>query len=90
MPNKDYKNTLKVFQSVKEKNKFMSTQKQIEVEEVAVKLPKRVMDFLRLTEENPIAWIECKIVEVTLSDTDCMSQKDWVEAFHLGPPFKET
>jgi hypothetical protein len=54
----------------------MSEQKQVEFEEAAIKLPKRVMDFLRIIQEDLAVWIEHKIIEVTLSDADYMNTVD--------------
>ena len=63
----------------------------IEYEQVAIKVPKTIMEFLRKTDidEGPAAWIEGQIREDVKAALDVAQPELWIKAFNLGPALKE-
>lgn len=64
-------------------------QKPIEYEQVTVKVPKLIMDYLRKTEDDPKVWLEETVVDSVRAELEGMTGKEWIEHFKLGPVFKE-
>ena len=62
-------------------------QQQIELEEVTIKVPKLVLDFLRKTEEDPVRWIEYTIVDNVRAEVEGMFPDDWMKLFNLDTVF---
>ena len=44
----------------------------IEFEQVTIKLPKLIMEYLQKTEEDPIGWIESNIVHEVRAELEAM------------------
>jgi hypothetical protein len=61
----------------------------IEYENVTIKVPKLIMDFLRKTEDNPINWLEYTIVENVSAEIESMRPQRWADLFQLTPVFKK-
>ena len=63
------------------------SQQQIELEEVTIKVPKLVLDFLRKTEEDSVRWIEYTIVDNVRAEVEGMFPDDWMKLFNLDTVF---
>lgn len=60
----------------------------VEFEQVTVKVPRLVMEFLRKTEGNAVEWIEYTVVDVARAQLEGMTPEEWIEQFKLGHVFK--
>jgi hypothetical protein len=68
----------------------MSTEKKtakIEYEQVSLRIPKAIMDYLRKTEDNPVQALEYDIVDLLRGQVEGMSGKEWADLFHLSSVF---
>lgn len=63
--------------------------KPVEYEQVTVKVPKLIMDFLRKTEGDPVESIEFTIVDGVRADIEGMTSEAWAEVFSLNKVFYE-
>ena len=59
----------------------------IEFEQVTVKVPKLVMDFLRKTESNPVEALEFTIVDNARAEIEGRDSLEWADIFQLKPIF---
>jgi hypothetical protein len=71
--------------------------KPIEYEQITVKVPKTVMNYLKATNKgdaevpdwNPTKWIERAIVDQARAECEGLDSKQWADAFGLTPIFWE-
>ena len=64
----------------------------LEFEQVTIKVPKLIMDFLRQTDvdnKGPADWIETKVVEAVQSYLEAVEPPELRDWFKLGPVFKK-
>lgn len=66
----------------------MSDKEKIEYESVTVKVPKRIMRFLKAFYGDPEEWLEYRIVEVINSRIDAIDKDHVIDCFNLGPVFE--
>ena len=62
--------------------------KEIEFEQVTLKVPKAVMEYLRRIYGDPVKWLEYHAVDLVSADLDAMSGKELAQIFGLQPVFK--
>jgi hypothetical protein len=66
---------------------------EIEFEEITLRIPKKLMEFLRKTPggygPSPVAYLEHSIVDVIRSDLEALSGEEIIEWNGLGPVFRE-
>ncbi len=64
----------------------------IEFEQVTIKVPKPVMEFLRQTDcdnQGPEAWIEWHVVDAVRAYLDAVKADELRDWFNLGPTFSK-
>ena len=66
----------------------MSKKETVEFESVTLKVPKKVMDYLKRMYGDPIKWIEDDIVDSIRADIDAMEPERIRKLFNLVPVFK--
>jgi len=47
----------------------------VEFEEVTIKVPRKILEFLRLLQIDLVEWIECNVVDWFLADAENMTTK---------------
>ena len=62
-------------------------EKDLLLEDVTLKLPVKLMDFLRQMDGDPIPSMEHYMVDCLRSVLEAMSGEEYVKAFGLGPVF---
>ena len=65
----------------------MSKEK-IEFEQVTLKVPKAVMEYLRRIYGDPVKWLEYEAVDQVRADLDAMSGRNLADIFGLEPVFE--
>jgi len=64
----------------------------IEFENVTLRIPKRLMDFLRRTPggygSSPVAYLEYSVVDHIKADLEALSSEEIIEWSGLGPVFR--
>lgn len=84
---------LKTGEDEKTKNaKKPETATPVEYEQVTIKVPKLILEFLRKTDpdnEGPTAWIEQTVVDDVRAQIEGADSLDWASCFGLGPVFRE-
>jgi hypothetical protein len=59
----------------------------IEFEQVTIKVPRLVLDFLRKTEDDAVEWIEYTVVDNVRAEIEGMTWEEWASLFNLEPVF---
>ena len=60
----------------------------IEYEQVTIRVPRLVMEFLRKTEGDAAEWIEYTVCDIARAQLEGMTPEEWIQQFNLGPVFK--
>lgn len=66
----------------------MSKEETIEYEEVTIKVPKLVMDYLRRIYGNAIKHLEYAVVDHVRADIEAIDHERITDLFSLAPVFK--
>ncbi|HKZ93477.1 MAG TPA: hypothetical protein VJ249_02695 [Candidatus Bathyarchaeia archaeon] len=66
----------------------MTTKSKVEFEEVKLRLPKALIDYVQRIYGDPKRWLEYYVVDWIRIDIETKTGEELIDLFNLGPAFK--